>query len=109
MKCRCKADLFTKEYPNGFTGRTVFNGFRKSTDIKADYTCIAPSGKKEVVTGTHHVDYYFENNNTFSAWGAKVRSRWTPLLELEKTVTAEWFDPSRSRVPELRNWAKKNS
>jgi len=109
MKCRCKADLFTKNYPNGFTDGNILNAFRKSVDIQADYNCVTPNGTKEVVTGTHHVDYFFENDNTLSAWGAKVTSRRTPLLDVEKTATARWFDPELSKVPELREWAKKNS
>jgi len=109
MRCKCKADLFSKEYPNGFSGRSIFNGFRKSTDIKTDYTCVARDGKTEIVTGTHHVDYFTENDNTLLAWGAEVYTRRTPTLRVEKTVKAHWFDPARSKVPELKEWAKKNS
>ena len=108
MKCRCKADLFSKDYPNGISGRNPFNAFRRSADIRADYTCETPTGKKEVVSGTQRDDFFNENDNTLTAWGATVSTTRTPLLDIQKTVTARWFDPELSPVPELQDWARKN-
>ncbi len=108
MKCRCKADLFSKTYPNGFSKGSILNAFRKSVDIQANYTCVSSNGKQEVVTGTHHVDYFVENDNTLAAWGAEVRTTRNALLDIEKTAVARWFDPTLSNVPELKAWADKN-
>ena len=112
MKCNCKADLFSKSYPDGI-GKSdspggFWNAFKTHTKIKAEYDCVAADGTKETVTGSHTASYWSDNDDTLVAWGVDVESKYNQLLNIVKTVKAESFDPLKSDVPELKEWARKN-
>ena len=112
MKCLCKADLFSKTYPDG-VGQSAspggfWNAFKTHTKIKADYECKAANGKQETVTGTHTSSYWTDHDDALVAWGVDVNSKYNQLLNIVKTVDVDWFDPKTSDVPELKEWARKN-
>ncbi|MED5465671.1 MAG: hypothetical protein VX699_13560 [Myxococcota bacterium] len=112
MKCACKADLYSKSYPDGI-GQSAspggfWNVFKKHTKIEAEYECVAPNGKRETVTGTHTASYWTDSDDTLVAKGVEVYSRKNQLLDVIKTAKANWFNPATSDVPELQEWARKN-
>jgi hypothetical protein len=112
MKCACKANLFSKTYPDGIGESTspggFWNAFKTHTKIEAEYECVAPDGKKETVTGTHTASYWIDTDDTLVARGVEVHSRHNQLLDIIKTAEAKWFNPAKSDVPELKEWARKN-
>jgi hypothetical protein len=114
--CRCKADPYSKKYPgpNGSNGVKTGLILGYSTLVKCTYSCKAQGGKSENVVGTQNVETWFSPGETdIVCYAVTYKEVWKHLGEgqmvlIHQVDKALSFDPRKSPIPELRDWADKN-
>ena len=114
--CKCKADPYTKSYPgpNGSNGVKTGWGVGYSTLVRCDYTCKSDSSGPDVVSGTQNVKTWFPAGETkLICYKVTYKEIWKHLgggqmIRVHTIDQIQSFDPRKSPIPELQDWAEKN-
>lgn len=108
--CQCIAASFDKKYVGPAQSRFLGMGTKRTWTCQ--YRCVDDSGNEEEVTGTQTGSFFVEEGYELSCYGTVYKAHETPnnpkRMMTYMPESRKWFDPKKSEIGELENWAKES-